>query len=403
MLPVRRAQILIAAIAITALYLFLPSYQTPPEESFQDTLSHYKPGPPQPPPEPVHTALKTSITSLSSSSLQSDEEQTYSGGRKQHKQIPLSEMADKPLRTKLALRFPYHIEDRFPAYIWQTWRNTPASGDFPEDWRPMEASWSETHPGFVHEVIDDASALHVLRHLYSGIPEPIAAYEALDRAVLKADFFRYLILLARGGIYSDIDTRALKSAYEWVPENVARTSYGLVVGIEADPDREDWEKWYSRRVQFCQWTIQAKPGHPVLVDIVAHITEEALKRKANGTLNKSAAAAEDDGVMDFTGPGLWTDVIFKYLNDPKYFDIAASKLGNITWKQFTGITSQKKVGDVVILPITSFSPGVGQMGAGDVSDPMAFVHHAFEGQRANTLAAARAARRTHNRFRVVET
>ncbi len=59
--------------------------------------------------------------------------------------------------------------------------------------------------------------------------------EALPQPVLKADFFRYLILLARGGIYSDIDTTALKSAVEWVPSEVPRSTYGLVVGIEADP------------------------------------------------------------------------------------------------------------------------------------------------------------------------
>jgi alpha 1,6-mannosyltransferase len=39
----------------------------------------------------------------------------------------------------------------------------------------------------------------------------------------------------------------------------------------------------------------------------------------------------------------------------------------------------KKVGDVVVWPITSFGPGVGQMGAGDYDDPMAFVKHEFEG------------------------
>jgi hypothetical protein len=39
----------------------------------------------------------------------------------------------------------------------------------------------------------------------------------------------------------------------------------------------------------------------------------------------------------------------------------------------------KKAGDVVVLPITSFSPGAGQMGAGDYDDPMAFVKHELEG------------------------
>lgn len=294
--------------------------------------------------------------------------------KKARPQISLEDLRTKPLRQQLAYQFPYEPESKFPAYIWQTWKTTPASGEFEEEFRPSEASWSEQHPTFVHEVITDDVAVHLIRHLYSAVPEVVDAYSALPEPVLKADFFRYLILLARGGIYSDIDTTALRPATDWVPEDVPRTSYGMVIGIEADPDRPDWHDWYSRRIQFCQWTIQSKPGHPILRDIVASITEETLKRKASRTLNKDSMKT----VVEFTGPAIWTDTVFNFFNNPEYFDMSTSK-GNITWEHFTGITQAKKVGDVVVLPITSFSPGVGQMGAGGDDDPMAFVKHHFEG------------------------
>jgi alpha 1,6-mannosyltransferase len=294
--------------------------------------------------------------------------------KKPRPQIPLSDLKAQPLRKQLSYAFPYDAEGKFPAYIWQTWKYTPAQGEFGEDFRPAEASWSELHPSFVHEVITDSVASHLIRHFYASHPEIQEAYESLPQPVLKADFFRYLILLARGGIYTDIDTTALKSAVEWVPSEVPRNTYGLIVGIEADPDREDWHDWYSRRIQFCQWTIQSKPGHPVLVDIVATITEETLRRKAAGELDKKHMKS----VVEFTGPAIWTDAIFKFFNNPEYFDMATSK-GNITWQQFTGIKQAKKVGDVIVLPITAFSPGVGQMGAGETDDPQAMVQHAFEG------------------------
>jgi alpha 1,6-mannosyltransferase len=54
--------------------------------------------------------------------------------------------------------------------------------------------------------------------------------------------------------------------------------------------------------------------------------------------------------------------------------------GNITWENFTGMKAPKKVGDVIVLPITSFSPGIKTMGAGEDDDPMAFVKHNFEGE-----------------------
>ncbi|KAI1506062.1 nucleotide-diphospho-sugar transferase [Biscogniauxia marginata] len=286
-------------------------------------------------------------------------------------QKAIQDMSKMSLYDKLAYQYPYDVETKFPAYIWQTWKWTPANAEFA--FREQEASWTSLHPGFVHEVITDQVALHLLRLLYASVPEVLEAYDALPEPVLKADFFRYLILYARGGIYSDIDTVALKSALDWIPDAVPRKSIGLVIGIEADPDRPDWKDWYSRRIQFCQWTIQAKPGHPVLRDVISRITAETLKRKREGLY-----VSKEKSIVEFTGPAVWTDTIFDYFNDPRYFDMQQS-LGNISYLNFTGIETPKKVGDVVVLPITSFSPGVQQMGAKDYDDPMAFVKHDFEG------------------------
>lgn len=297
----------------------------------------------------------------------------HGSNKKNDAQQPLAEIVTKGLREQLQYQFPYDRAGKFPAYIWQTWKYTPASGDFGETFRPAEASWSELHPGFVHEVVTDEAAVYLLKHLYASVPEVLDAYQSLPLAVLKADFFRYLILLARGGIYTDIDTTALKSTTDWIPEEVPRSSIGLIVGIEADPNRTDWKDWYSRRIQFCQWTIQAKPGHPVLRDIVATITEDALRMKKKGVLKVNRF---DKSIVEFTGPAVWTDAIFNYLNDPTFFKMDGK---NVTWEAFTGMETAKKVGDVVVLPITSFSPGVQQMGAKEPDDPMAFVKHDFEG------------------------
>lgn len=294
--------------------------------------------------------------------------------------LALEDMSKMSLYDKLAYQYPYDVETKFPAYIWQTWKSTPANDGF--EFREQEASWTEQHPGFVHEVISDQVAVHLLRVLYAAVPEVLEAYNALPQPVLKADFFRYLILLARGGIYSDIDTFALKSALQWIPEHVPRESVGLVVGIEADPDRPDWKDWYSRRIQFCQWTIQAKPGHPVLRQIVTHITQETMKRKREGVF-----VSKEKSVVEFTGPAIWTDILFNYFNDARYFDMSHSP-GTVSYLNFTGIEEAKKVGDVVVLPITSFSPGVQQMGAKEPEDPMAFVKHDFEGKTdAQTFAS----------------
>lgn len=292
-------------------------------------------------------------------------------------QQSVSDISSKPLRDRLRYYFPYDLDTKFPAYIWQTWKTNPSSGAFEEGLRGKEASWTEKHPGFVHEVIVDEAAEHLVRYLYASVPEVAEAYHAMPLPVLKADFFRYLILLARGGIYTDIDTDVIKPAMEWLPEGFPATSVGLVVGIEADPDRPDWHEWYARRIQFCQWTIQAKPGHPVLREIVATITEDTLQMKKKGELRRGKKP--NKSVMEFTGPGVWTDSIMNYFNDKEYFDFSTRKT-NISASEFFAMTERKLLGDVMILPITSFSPGVGQMGAGDLEDPLAFVHHEFSGK-----------------------
>ena len=299
---------------------------------------------------------------------------------------PSTSPAQKPLHAagrslldRLQYQYPYEPSGKFPGYIWQTWRVAPGSGTFDEKLRTPEASWTEKHPGMVHEVVTDELEPQLIDYLYASVPEVVAAYHALPVPVLRADFFRYLILLARGGVYSDIDTKALKSAADWLPASVPPSSVGLVVGIEADPDRPDWADWYSRRVQFCQWTLQAKPGHPALRSIVAQITEDTLRMRDAGLLRTGGRM--DKSIVEFTGPARWTDTVFAYFNNPRYFRVdPTGPARNISWEDFTGITAPKRVGDVVVLPITSFSPGVGQMGAQDTNDPMAFVEHSFEGK-----------------------
>lgn len=289
--------------------------------------------------------------------------------------LPAADIDRLSLVERLRFQYPYDFDSKFPAYIWQTWKYTPASGSFPDGFRILEASWTNHHPEFVHEVITDDSADQLVQYLYGSIPEVVEAYRALPAPVLKADLFRYLILLARGGIYSDIDTESLRPATEWLPDDMDPSSIGLVIGIEADPDRPDWHDWYSRRIQFCQWTIQAKPGHPVLRDVVATIVEDTLRMKRRGILTMSKM---DKSIVEFTGPAVWTDAVFRYFNNPDYFVIEGTR--NVTFEDFTGLRTQKRVGDVAVLPITSFSPGVGQMGAHEMDDPLAFVSHQFEGR-----------------------
>lgn len=63
------------------------------------------------------------------------------------------------------------------------------------------------------------------------------------------------------------------------------------------------------------------------------------------------------GVVEWTGPGMWTDAVITYLRNR----------WGCEWTELKGMTKPMRVGDVVVLPITGFSPGVGNFGAGEPS------------------------------------
>lgn len=274
------------------------------------------------------------------------------------------------LRDQLEFLVPYR-KQRFPAYVWQTWKYDRESPNLEPTIKNFMNSWDERNPDFVHIVLNDADAEKLIGFLYKNIPKVIEAYKAMPNIILKADFFRYLILFAKGGVYSDADTELLKATPNWLPSWAKISEVGMVIGIEADADRPDWNDWYARRLQLCQWTIQAKPGHPLLRELIARITEKTLDKKKNNKLELSKEPARGSEILEWTGPGIWTDVAFDYMNE-KSNEI-------IDYKFFTGRGDASQVGDIIILPITSFSPGVGHMGAKAITDPLAFVRHHFEG------------------------
>ena len=109
------------------------------------------------------------------------------------------------------------------------------------------------------------------------MPEVVKAYELMPEIVLRMDFFRYLILFAKGGVYADIDTYPLQPVPNWIPENVSPLELGMIISVETDSNLNNWRQELARRLRFGQFIMQAKPGHPILREIISRITEKTLK------------------------------------------------------------------------------------------------------------------------------
>ncbi|KAL3230414.1 Initiation-specific alpha-1,6-mannosyltransferase [Nakaseomyces bracarensis] len=253
---------------------------------------------------------------------------------------------DASLRERLAFNFEYDGKIKFPAFLWQTFSGSLNTQDIAH----VKAVWQEKNPGFVHEVFDENMMRAVVHHYYSGIPEILETYDNLPHRILQVDFFKYLILLAKGGTYVDIDTTPLQPIPNWIPETVSPSDIGLIIGIEHDGKEKDWRSHYVRRLQFGTWVIQTKPGHPVIREVVAKIVETNMKDLENASTG-SFNVRNDLNIMSYTGSGIFTDAVFEYLND--YIKSGVDR--KVTWKDFTGLSKARILSDLLVFPSFSFN------------------------------------------------
>jgi mannan polymerase II complex HOC1 subunit len=280
------------------------------------------------------------------------------------------------IRDKLVFLYPYNSAVKFPAYIWQTWKHGLNDERFDELYREGETQWAWKNPGFVHELFNDDTAHAMVKYLYRQVPEVVEAFESMPEVILKMDFFRYLILYAKGGVYADIDTYPLQPIPNWIPENVSPTELGMIISIETDSNSPDWRSESVRRLQFCQFVIQAKPGHPILRETISRIVESTLDKKQAllpteimqlfGSSNQKSLE-----ISKWTGSGIWTDIIMNYFNDY----IQSSVFQKITWKDFHDLKIPKLVSDILVLPIKSFASEIEIPKDGKIEDSLAFVKH----------------------------
>ncbi|KAF8610649.1 hypothetical protein BDV93DRAFT_601630 [Ceratobasidium sp. AG-I] len=266
-----------------------------------------------------------------------------------------------------------------PHKIYQTAKVEPHWGWSTSTWRGI--------PEYTHFFFDDASADKWVRDVFNGT-EIQLVWDIFGPGIKRSDMLRYLLVMVEGGIYSDMDTRRLRDISKWGqgadligPHHLGSPS--VTIGIEADVGtRSDWHKWWPRPLQIVQWTFAAAPLHPILIDTIRrihHITAMVEANKATTTsLNDTRAhwvggeLLHDDGsvsIMEWTGPGIFTDSAIRYL--------AAEH--NITWPALKNLRKPVRIRDAMVLPVTAFSPGVGLFGAGETTDPEAMVQHLFAG------------------------
>ncbi|KAK3245335.1 hypothetical protein CYMTET_45091 [Cymbomonas tetramitiformis] len=101
----------------------------------------------------------------------------------------------------------------------------------------------------------------------------------------------------RGGVYVDVDTTCMQPLDE-----IILATDTLVVGYENifDDYHTAHKRTYSKQAQLSQWFFAATPEHPVLRAVCNHINAHNRIPDVN------------TGILDSTGPGIWTNIILNY-------------------------------------------------------------------------------------------
>ncbi len=256
----------------------------------------------------------------------------------------------------------------FPRKIWQTGK-TSAVGLENND-RVVVQSWVKLNQKHRHEIITQHSAESYVRERFGHRRDIEETFTDLQDPILRADLIRYLVLLGDGGVYSDIDTKALKPIEDWIPSAFKRHA-NVVIGVEYDKLKGGrWIDW-TLDLQFCTWAMMAKPGHPLMQKAVERVIGgiRKLAQKQGKTVSGIKASFQD--VLDTTGPALFTEAVFEGLS--------YSTGTNFTWENVTGMLTPRLVGDILILPINAFGSGQAHSNSGSPEEDTAMVQHLFSG------------------------
>jgi mannosyltransferase OCH1-like enzyme len=171
-----------------------------------------------------------------------------------------------------------------PRVLHQTWA-TRAPPPRLAAWR---RTWIATHPGWSHRLHDDAACRALVA---ARFPEWLARYDALPRAIHRADLFRLLVLLDRGGLYADLDMEAFR------PVDDLLVGATCVLSVEATlTRRRQRELGYAAPFQVANCVLAAAPGHPFLAAVLADVAAAG------------PPAPGDAAVEDWAGPRRLTRV-----------------------------------------------------------------------------------------------
>jgi hypothetical protein len=191
-------------------------------------------------------------------------------------------------------------------------------------------TWKTQNPDIVHKLWTDAEIEILMKEKYPDIYE---YFRLLARPVMKSDIFRLVAVHEFGGIWADLDTENYSPL-----KDIPGTNVHVIVGVEADKPNVWYQQGFARSLQFTQYVFASTPKHPLIKQMLDSILVDL---KSMPVTNGKIDVVDNLAVLDFAGPGMFTDNIFSYLKDKGYG----------WWRQWRNLRQEgQQIEDVLLLP-----------------------------------------------------
>ena len=233
-------------------------------------------------------------------------------------------------------------------------------------------SGSAVMPDYKQYFHDDAAGRQFISDVY---PQYLRYYNNFTRGVQRADFWRYAIVLAFGGVYADADVVFYHSLNKCVPPgSQTKEPIRMVVGIEGMD--------LFRPVQITNWAFAGSPGHYILQRTLERIIEVVEYRQRNNITYGNTPMEREEETIELTGPAVLTDSVEEYLG------LHGKSLSQVAQGDI-------QIGDLYILRASAFGCGTRASGC-TCEGPGVCLKHYFRGSwkinssecnRASTLFA----------------
>ena len=216
-------------------------------------------------------------------------------------------------------------QEAIPRILWQTYK----SKSLPAQMYSYIETWQLLNPSLRWCYSTDSDIESYLPTMFPQSSKILQTYRSFPLAVMRADFWRYIITYSQGGCYADVDAISLRAMDDWFIDLQVDSKVDSKIGSKADLKRKTLEElfqlpedqadlsslpfistyynssWETCRViiglendnHFCQWSFCSVAGHPLLEGVIQRIVARA---EAGIMTNLS------DFVHYYTGPAVFS-------------------------------------------------------------------------------------------------